>query len=203
MRAKAKAKITDIDTGLRQLSAMRGALTRLLATCARRGTLAMSILENKQRTTNEQASGGYRRPRRLTPLGARRAVCGSSASRATGSPLPSRAALADLEPLPPLLHSGRRGCLAAAGGWLYRRPPAASRGPAYHQPTPHTAVSSSSAQSASSPPPSTRTSSPASHLGTHFSNHLSPLRCHPPKTMPADLCLYFWYAAAALLSRRG
>ena len=47
VQAKAKAKIADIDTKLQQLSAMRGALTRLVATCARRGTTsACPILDS-------------------------------------------------------------------------------------------------------------------------------------------------------------
>ncbi len=47
VQAKAKAKIADIDTKLRQLSAMRDALTRLVATCARRGTTsACPILDS-------------------------------------------------------------------------------------------------------------------------------------------------------------
>ena len=47
VQARAKAKIADIDTKLQQLSAMRGALTRLVATCARRGTTtACPILDS-------------------------------------------------------------------------------------------------------------------------------------------------------------
>ena len=41
------AKIADIDKKLQQLSAMRGALSRLVATCARRGTTsACPILDS-------------------------------------------------------------------------------------------------------------------------------------------------------------
>ena len=47
VQAKAKAKIADINSKLQQLSAMRGALTRLVATCARRGTTsACPILDS-------------------------------------------------------------------------------------------------------------------------------------------------------------
>ena len=47
VQAKATAKIADIDAKLRQLNAMRGALTRLVATCARRGTTnACPILDS-------------------------------------------------------------------------------------------------------------------------------------------------------------
>jgi len=47
VQAKAKAKIADIDKKLQQLSAMRGALSRLVATCARRGTTsACPILDS-------------------------------------------------------------------------------------------------------------------------------------------------------------
>lgn len=47
VQAKAKSKIADIDTKLQQLRAMRGALTRLVATCARRGTTsACPILDS-------------------------------------------------------------------------------------------------------------------------------------------------------------
>lgn len=47
VQAKAKAKIADIDTKLQQLSAIRGTLTRLVATCARRGTTsACPILDS-------------------------------------------------------------------------------------------------------------------------------------------------------------
>jgi MerR family copper efflux transcriptional regulator len=54
VQAKATAKIADIDTKLQQLNAMRGALTRLVATCARRGTTsACPILESLDMETNE------------------------------------------------------------------------------------------------------------------------------------------------------
>ena len=54
VQAKAKAKIADIDTKLQQLSAMRGALTRLVATCARRGaTSACPILDSLDTEDNE------------------------------------------------------------------------------------------------------------------------------------------------------
>ena len=54
VQAKAKAKIADIDAKLQQLSAMRGGLTRLVATCARRGTTsACPILDSLDTEDNQ------------------------------------------------------------------------------------------------------------------------------------------------------
>jgi MerR family copper efflux transcriptional regulator len=53
VQAKAKAKIADIDTKLQHLSAMRGALTRLVATCARRGTTSACPILNSLDTEDE------------------------------------------------------------------------------------------------------------------------------------------------------
>jgi MerR family transcriptional regulator, copper efflux regulator len=54
VQVKAKAKIADIDTKLQELSAMRSALTRLVATCAHRGaTSACPILESLETEDDE------------------------------------------------------------------------------------------------------------------------------------------------------
>jgi Hg(II)-responsive transcriptional regulator len=54
VQVKAQSKIADIDVKLQQLSAMRDALTRLVATCARRGaTSACPILESLDREDAE------------------------------------------------------------------------------------------------------------------------------------------------------
>ena len=54
VQAKAKAKIADIDTKLQQLSAMRGALTRLIATCARRGTTSACPILDRLDTEDDE-----------------------------------------------------------------------------------------------------------------------------------------------------
>ena len=54
MQAKAEAKIADMDAKLRHLRAMRGALIRLVAICARRGTTkACPILESLETEDDE------------------------------------------------------------------------------------------------------------------------------------------------------
>lgn len=54
VQVKAQSKIADIEVKLQQLSAMRDALTRLVATCARRGaTSACPILESLDREDAE------------------------------------------------------------------------------------------------------------------------------------------------------
>jgi Hg(II)-responsive transcriptional regulator len=54
VEAKAKAKIADIDAKLQQLSAMRGALTRLVAACARRGTTSACPILESLATENDE-----------------------------------------------------------------------------------------------------------------------------------------------------